>query len=80
MKSKSTNQTYVVNDGGPDYDEYEIREEAMSRAWDRARIAAAWLGLDEDSLVEWGDDEHTGWGVCPANDNGTHWPNVTVCR
>lgn len=71
-------KTYVVDDGGPGREEYESIEEAISRAWERARIAAAWLGIDEDALVEWGDDENTGWGVCPREDDGTHWPNVTV--
>jgi dsRNA-specific ribonuclease len=29
-----------------------------------------------ETLEVWGDDMHTGWGVCPANDSGGYWPQV----
>lgn len=51
-------------------------DDAMDAAWAMAREQADYEGVDQDELDSWGDDENSGWGVCPEGDEGGTWPQI----
>ncbi len=70
---------YITKIGGsPDQYEFDTLEGAMGKAWELAEEMCEFQGLDSSELGEWGDDEDTGWGVCPREDDGAYWPQVTA--
>lgn len=58
--------------------EYPTLEIAMETAWSLACEQAEREGIDIVDLDEWGDCDESGWGVCPTNDDGAYWPQVSV--
>jgi hypothetical protein len=67
---------YTMGCDGQDDQKFETQDDAMQACWKLARKYADFLGIED--LVEWGDDEQTGWGVCPDGDDGAYWPQVSA--
>ena len=72
-------KVYRVDEGHRGHTDFEVKEDALQYVWSLARAQAQYDDeVDEEDLMEWGDCDETGWGVCPEGDTGAYWPQVSV--
>jgi hypothetical protein len=74
------NEYYVGVGGSPrdTWSSFDDLEYAKGKCLEMAKEQAEYNGLDPDDIEEWGDDEDTGWGACPSDDDGGYWPCIWV--
>jgi len=68
---------YIIKENGH-REIYVSLETAMAVCWEMAYEQAEIEGIDSAELGKWGDSDESGYGVCPPNDTGAYWPQVSV--